>query len=151
ASAYATFAAKGVYTKPYAITKITDRNGKVLYDHGTPKRSEAFKDKEAGVLTAALEKVVQNGTGTGAAIGRPLAGKTGTTENYGKGWFIGYVPQMATAVWVGYPDGDRPMNNVHGRSVTGGSYPATTFSRYMKAALAGVPVQDLYTASFDEL
>ena len=151
ATAFATFAAKGEYAKPYSITKITDRDGNVVYDHGPTKTSHAFRDKEAGVLTAALEGVVKNGTGTAAAIGRPLAGKTGTTENYGNAWFIGYVPQMSTAVWVGYPDGDRPMTNVHGRSVTGGSFPAMTFSRYMKAALAGTPVQDLYRATFDEL
>ncbi len=151
AAAFATFAAKGVYTEPYAIAKISDRDGKVLYEHGSARRSEAFKDEEAGVLTAALERVVQSGTGTAAAIGRPLAGKTGTTENYGNAWFIGYVPQMATAVWVGYPDGDRPMTDVHGRSVSGGSFPAVTFSLYMRAALARVPVQDLYRASFDDL
>jgi penicillin-binding protein 1A len=98
-----------------------------------------------------MENVVSSGTGTAAAIGRPLAGKTGTTENYGNAWFVGYVPQLSTAVWVGRPEGDTPMRNVHGISVTGGTYPARIFSRYMRNALAGVPVVDLYTASPDDL
>ena len=150
ASGFATFAAKGVAAEPYAITKIKDRTGKVVYEHKV-KTTQAFKDKEAGVLTAALENVVTDGTGTAAAIGRPLAGKTGTSENYGNAWFVGYVPQLATAVWVGRPEGDTPMRNIHGVNVTGGTYPARIFGRYMKAALVGVPVQDLFTASPDDL
>jgi membrane peptidoglycan carboxypeptidase len=150
AAGFATFAAKGVSAQPYAITRIKDRRGQVVYEH-KPKTSQAFKDKETGVLTAAMENVVRSGTGTAADIGRPLAGKTGTTENYGNAWFAGFVPQLSTAVWVGRPEGDTPMRNVHGVNVTGGTYPARIFSRYMKAALVGVPVQDLYTASPDEL
>jgi penicillin-binding protein 1A len=150
AAGFATFAAKGVAAQPYAITRIKDRRGQVVYEHRV-KTTQAFRDKEAGVLTAALMNVVQSGTGTAAGIGRPLAGKTGTSENYGNAWFVGYVPQLATAVWVGRPEGDVPMRNVHGINVTGGSYPARIFSRYMKAALTNVPVQDLYTAKVDEL
>jgi penicillin-binding protein 1A len=150
ASGFATFAAKGVQAEPYSIVRIKDRSGKVIYEH-KPKTTQAFRDKEVGVLTAALENVVQSGTGTAAGIGRPLAGKTGTSENYGNAWFVGYVPQLATAVWVGRPEGDTPMRNVHGINVTGGTYPARIFSRYMKAALAGVPVQDLYTATVADL
>lgn len=150
ASGFATFAAKGVAAEPYSIIRIKDRKGQVVYEH-RPKTNQAFRDKEAGVVTAAMKNVVERGTGTAAAIGRPLTGKTGTSENYGNAWFVGYVPQMATAVWVGRPEGDTPMRNVHGINVTGGSYPARIFSRYMKGALTGVPVQDLYTASPDEL
>jgi penicillin-binding protein 1A len=150
ASGFATFAAKGVAAEPYAIVRIKDRRGNVVYER-KPKTSQAFRDKEAGVVNAALKSVVEGGTGTAAAIGRPLAGKTGTSENFGNAWFVGYTPQLATAVWVGRPEGDVPMRNVHGINVTGGSYPARIFSRYMKAALAGVPAQDLYTASVDDL
>jgi penicillin-binding protein 1A len=151
ASGFATFAAKGVSAQPYSIVRIRDRSGKVVYEH-KPKTTQAFPDKQVGVLTAAMKNVVESGTGTAAAIGRPLAGKTGTTENYGNAWFVGYVPQLATAVWVGRPEGDTPMRNIHGvAAVTGGTYPARIFGRYMKAALAGVPVQDLYTASPDDL
>jgi penicillin-binding protein 1A len=116
-----------------------------------PKTTPAFRDKEAGVVNAALKRVVEGGTGTAAAIGRPVAGKTGTSENFGNAWFVGYTPQLSTAVWVGRPEGDTPMRGVHGINVTGGSFPARIFSRYMKAALAGVPAADLYTASVDEL
>jgi penicillin-binding protein 1A len=80
-----------------------------------------------------------------------MAGKTGTTENYGDAWFIGYVPQLSTAVWVGYPDGTIPMTGVHGIAVTGGSFPARIFRSYMRDALADVPVQDLPVASPDDL
>jgi membrane peptidoglycan carboxypeptidase len=150
ASGFATFAAKGVSAEPYSIVRIKDRRGNVVYER-KPKTSQAFRDKEAGVVNAALKRVVEDGTGTAAAIGRPLAGKTGTSENFGNAWFVGYTPQLSTAVWVGRPEGDTPMRNVHGINVTGGSFPARIFSRYMRAALTGVPAQDLYTASIDEL
>ena len=150
ATGFATFAAKGVSAEPYAITRIKDRRGRVVYEH-KPRTTQAFRDKEAGVVNAALIDVVQGGTGTAAAIGRPVAGKTGTSENYGNAWFVGYTPQLSTAVWVGRPEGDTPMRNVHGINVTGGSFPARIFSRYMRGALAGVPAQDLYTASIDDL
>src|SRR5207249_6074568 len=103
------------------------------------------------VLNAQLERVVAGGTGTAAAIGRSVAGKTGTTQNFTNGWFIGFVPQLATAVWVGNPDRDVPMTRVHGVAVSGGTFPARIFAMVMKAALAGVPVQPIYTASPDEL
>lgn len=151
AAGFATFAAKGVYAEPYAITRITDRNGDTVYERGRPETRQAFEAKAAGVLNAALERVVTEGTGRAAAVGRPLAGKTGTTENYGNAWFIGYVPQLSTAVWVGHPEGDIPMTNVRGVSVTGGSFPARIFGRAMRTALEGVPVIDLYRASPDEL
>jgi membrane peptidoglycan carboxypeptidase len=150
ATGFATFAAKGVAAEPYAIVRIKDRRGNVVYER-KPKTTQAFRDKEAGVVNAALSRVVAGGTGTAAAIGRPVAGKTGTSENYGNAWFVGYTPQLSTAVWVGRPEGDTPMRGVHGINVTGGSFPARIFSRYMRAALAGVPAVDLYTASVDEL
>jgi penicillin-binding protein 1A len=150
AAAYATFAAKGIYAQPYSIVRIKNRSGQVVYQHQS-KTSPAIPPTEAGVLNAALEGVVNDGTGTAAAIGRPLAGKTGTTENHADAWFIGYVPQLSTAVWVGYPDSLVPMTDVGGIAVSGGSYPARIFARYMKPALANTDVQDLYTASPDQL
>jgi membrane peptidoglycan carboxypeptidase len=150
ASAFAAFAAKGAYAEPYAIARIDDRRGDLVYER-TPETREAVQAVEAGVLTAALENVVRTGTGRAAQIDRPVAGKTGTTENHGNAWFIGYVPQLATAVWVGYPDADLPMTDVHGEPVTGGSFPARIFSSYMRMALAGVPALPLHTASPDDL
>lgn len=150
AAAYATFAAKGLYAQPYSIVRIKNRRGQLVYEHQV-KTSPAIPQAEAGVLNAALEGVVNNGTGTAAGIGRPLAGKTGTTENHADAWFIGYVPQLSTAVWVGYPDSLVPMTDVGGIAVSGGTYPARIFARYMKPALAHVDVQDLFTASPDDL
>ena len=150
AAAYATFAAKGQYAQPYSIVRIKDRHGQMVYEHQV-KTSPAMPAAEAGVVNAALEGVVNDGTGTAAGIGRPLAGKTGTTENHADAWFIGYVPQLSTAVWVGYPDSLVPMTDVHGIAVSGGTYPARIFARYMRPALANVDVQDLFTASPDDL
>ena len=77
------------------------------------------------------------GTGTAAALpDRPVAGKTGTTENYGDAWFVGYTPQLVTAVWVGYPEGLRPMlTEFHGRAVAGGTFPAQIWKAFMQPAL----------------
>jgi penicillin-binding protein 1A len=150
AAAFATFAAHGVYAAPYAVTRIVDRHNHVVHVHALATH-DRISATEAGVLTAALERVVQQGTGRAADFGRPVAGKTGTTEDYGNAWFIGYVPQLATAVWVGYPQGDVPMRNVHGIAVTGGSFPARIFSAYMRQALADTPVEPLSIASPDAL
>ena len=150
AAAFAAFAAKGKWSKPYAITEIRDREGKVLFQR-EPEAKQVFDEKEVGVLNAALVRVVAEGTGTGAAIGRPVAGKTGTTQEYGDAWFVGFVPQLATAVWVGHPDGIVPMTDVHGRRVTGGSFPATIFAGTMRAAVQSLPAQEIFTASPDAL
>jgi penicillin-binding protein 1A len=150
AAAFATFAAKGVYARPYTIERIVDRHGQVVYVKAAETR-HPLSATEAGIVNAALERVVNEGTGRGAQIGRPLAGKTGTTENFGNAWFIGYVPQMATAVWVGHPDGDVPMTDVHGYAVTGGSFPAAIFRDYMRSALAGVRSEPLFHASPNDL
>ncbi|HZQ26309.1 MAG TPA: transglycosylase domain-containing protein [Acidimicrobiales bacterium] len=150
AAAYATFAAKGVFAEPYSIARIRDRSGRVIYTHDL-KTHQAFDAKEVGVLNAALQRVVEEGTGTAAQIKRPSAGKTGTTENHGDAWYVGFVPQLSTAVWVGYVDKVTPMINVHGTKVTGGSFPARIWAGYMGAAVEGMPVQDIDTATPDDL
>ena len=94
--------------------------------------------------------MVKRGTGTAAAIGRPVLGKTGTTQNNIDAWFSGATPDLATAVWVGYPR-PKPMARVHGRPVTGGSFPAQVFSDVMRSALKGVPAHGIHTASPDAL
>src|SRR5690606_33900505 len=87
----------------------------------------------------ALSKVMQNGTGTGARIDQPVAGKTGTTEGNRDAWFVGYTCKMTTAVWVGYAGGEtRYMENVHGKKVTGGSFPADIFRRHMDVVTDGL-------------
>ncbi len=149
AAAYATFASGGVYAEPYGIKAIRDSRGKVIYEHER-KTHRAFTATEVGVLNGALQRVVGEGTGRAAGIGRPVAGKTGTTEENADAWFVGYVPQVATAVWVGHEPA-KPMTNVHGRSVTGGSFPAAIFGDLMRTGLAGVPVRGLPVASPDAL
>lgn len=149
ASAFATFAADGIYAKPYAISKITDNGGKVIYQHKIEKH-RAFSADEVGVINRPLQDVIRRGTGTGASLGRPVIGKTGTTQNNIDAWFVGATPDLATGVWVGYPQ-PKPMSRVHGRPVTGGSFPALVFRDVMRSALKGVPPHGIHTVSPDEL
>ena len=155
ASSYATFAARGVYAAPYSIAKIKDRTGRVVYE-AEPQTRPAFKPEEVGVLNNPLQGVVANGTAKAANIGRPVAGKTGTSQDNIDAWFIGYTPQLATGVWMGFEDNDpktppQPMANVHGRAVTGGSFPAQIFADVMRKAHEGVKVEPLFTASAEDL
>jgi penicillin-binding protein 1A len=100
--------------------------------------SPPLSEERAAIIDALLQGVVQYGTGTAAAIpGRQVAGKTGTTENYGDAWFVGFTPQLVAAVWVGYPNKLVPMRTeFHGRSVAGGTYPALIWKAFMTKALA---------------
>ena len=150
AAAYATFAAKGSYARPYSITRITDRRGETVYDH-EPVTKQVLDPREVGVLNATLEQVVSRGTATAAQIGRSQAGKTGTTTNFADAWFVGYVPQLSTAVWVGYPDSQKPMDSVHGRRVYGGTFPARIWADYMRVAVANLPTKTLDIATPDQL
>jgi penicillin-binding protein 1A len=98
--------------------------------------------QRAAIVDELLQGVVQYGTGTAAAIpGRAVAGKTGTTENYGDAWFVGFTPEIVAAVWVGYPNELRPMlTEFHGRAVAGGTYPALIWKAFMMQALAYLKV-----------
>jgi membrane peptidoglycan carboxypeptidase len=149
AGAYATFASGGIYAEPYGIKAIRDSRGNIVYEHGR-KAHRAFDATQVGVLNGALQRVIGEGTGRAAGLGRPAAGKTGTTEENVDAWFVGYVPQVSTAVWVGY-DPARPMTDVHRRSVTGGSFPAAIFGDLMRTGLAGTPVRRLPVAPPDAL
>ncbi|MBV8387493.1 MAG: PBP1A family penicillin-binding protein [Acidimicrobiia bacterium] len=136
ADAYLSFANEGMQTDPQAFSKVTDASGTVLYD-GKPHRTKALSRTQADVMNFTLSQVVQRGTGTGAQIGVPVAGKTGTTEDFGDAWFVGYTPKLTTAVWMGYPEGQsKKMTDVHGvHNVNGGSLPATIFNRFMTRAV----------------
>ena len=143
ARGYATFANSGYRVdssifgdNPRVITKITDATGKTVALDRPVRREELSPDLDA-ILTQLLEGVVTSGTGTAAAIpGRAVAGKTGTTENYGDAWFVGYTPQLVTAVWVGYPQGLVPMlHDFHGGPVVGGTYPALIWKTFTQSAL----------------
>jgi membrane peptidoglycan carboxypeptidase len=150
AAAFATFAAKGIYAQPYSIVRVVDRHGDEVHRR-RPATRRAFSANEVGVLNAALSSVVTQGTGRAADIGRPAAGKTGTTQNHGDAWFVGFVPQLSTAVWMGHPQQVVPMVNVHGRRVSGGSFPAEIWAAYMRRAVETLPVQDLHTAAPESL
>jgi penicillin-binding protein 1A len=133
-----------VQTEPYAIARVTNRHGEVIYER-IPETERQFPKEEVGVLNAGLRDVVRHGTGRGAGIGRDVAGKTGTTTDNRDAWFVGFTPQRATAVWVGHLD-NKPLSGV-----TGGSAPAALFSRVMVAAHEGLEPASIYTASPEQL
>jgi penicillin-binding protein 1A len=141
ASAYGTLANEGVRTTPHGILDVKDATGKIVYTEA-PASERAVSAPVAYLETNMLEGVIARGTGTGADIGRIAAGKTGTTQAYRDAWFCGYTPQLSAAVWVGYPDAAKAMTSVHGRSVTGGSFPADIWARFMRQALSGSPERD---------
>ena len=127
-----------------AIRRVVLATGSADTDAGwgKPKRTRVIPDGVAYTVTRILEKNIQYGTGTGARLDRPAAGKTGTTDEHADAWFIGYTPALATTVWVGYPQGEIPMRNVHGISVAGGTFPATIWRLFMEVALVRVPSSD---------
>jgi len=103
----------------------------------TPVPREVLTPTQAEIIDQMLQGVVTGGTGTAAALpGREVAGKTGTTENYGDAWFVGFTPQLVVAVWVGYPDKLVPMTyQFHGQPVAGGTFPALVWKAFMEKAL----------------
>jgi penicillin-binding protein 1A len=142
ASAYATLAAGGVYTEPTAIRRVIlngKRDDRWAAHH---RRTRVVPDGVASVVTRILEDNVRYGTGTAAALSRPVAGKTGTTDKHADAWFVGFTPGLSTAVWMGYTRGEVPMTNVHGISVSGGSFPAQIWRRFMDPALSGLPARE---------
>ena len=134
ASAYATLAAGGIYSEPTAIRKVVLPNGKedTKAGWGSPKRTRVIPDGVAWKVTQILEDNVSYGTGVRASFGRPAAGKTGTTDKHADAWFVGYTPDLATAVWMGYQAGEIPMEDVHGIAVSGGSFPAEIWRLMME-------------------
>jgi penicillin-binding protein 1A len=138
---YATFASGGIHHPPQAFLSVRGPNGKLLERLGTAGK-RILGPNVAAELTYALQGVIEHGTGTAAAIGRPAAGKTGTAENYQDAWFCGYVPQLVTCVWVGYPRAEIPLLNVEGvYQVFGGSLPAQIWHDFMGPAVANLPVE----------
>ncbi len=139
ASAYATLAAGGIYSQPMAIRKVVLANGRVDGEAGwgKPRRKRAISDGVADAVTDVLEQNMTSGTGTTAYYGVPSAGKTGTTEKHADAWFAGYTPTLQTTVWVGYTRGEIPMENVHGISVAGSTFPSIIWHDFMSAAIGG--------------
>ncbi len=141
ASAYGTFANSGVRVAPTGVLLVRDGVGNVLIDNRARTGDRVLSSNVADNVTKVLETVVVDGTGQRAALagGRPVAGKTGTAQAYTAAWFVGYTPQLATAVWMGHADGLAPLRGINGvGSVTGGSHPAIAFSSFMNEALYGI-------------
>ena len=146
ATAYATLADGGVTHDPTILTKVVFSDGHTERA-SQPKGRKIVDPKVAAAVTKVLEANVRSGTGTAAALaGRPVAGKTGTTDSFADAWFAGWVPQLMTVTWVGYPTGEKPMRGVHGiPGVTGGTLPAEIWHTFMTGALQGQPVEQFAT------
>jgi penicillin-binding protein 1A len=129
ARAYATIANGGYRVKPIVVRKVTFPNGHVD-NLGKTSRHKVFEDGVAYEATKILEKNVQAGTGTAAQIGCPVAGKTGTVDDYTDAWFVGFTPRLVTSVWVGHPKDPYPL----GPGAAGGVVAAPIWGRYMKSA-----------------
>ena len=141
ANAYATFAAQGVYAKPFLVASVTGPNKGVLYE-ATPQTQEVFSKEVMADLTYALKSVVNGGTGAAAlALGRPAAGKTGTSQSNASAWFSAYTPQLAASVALFRDSASESLNGIGGlTSVTGGTIPARIWTAFMKGALKGEPM-----------
>jgi penicillin-binding protein 1A len=138
ATVASTLAADGVRHDPFFVSKVEDASGQTVVDTGAPAGTRAIPPQVARSTTTVLQDVINRGTGRAADIGRPAAGKTGTTEQWSDAWFVGYTPNLAAAVWMGSPTGRVPMTNVGGVNVAGGTYPARTWGAFMRDALAPV-------------
>jgi penicillin-binding protein 1A len=142
ASAYATLAAGGIYSKPMAITRVVLPNGKAdtSAQWGKPQRERVIPDWVASTVTRVLEQNMLYGTGRNAHVyNHTDAGKTGTTDNYADAWFSGYTPRLEATVWIGYPSAEIPMLNVHGTAVSGPTFPAQIWHTYMGTAIGNRP------------
>jgi penicillin-binding protein 1A len=143
ASVYATLAAGGVYSRPLAVRRIVFPDGKVDAGWGQVQRTRVMPDWVATTVTHVLEENMLHGTGVGAHVpGRVDAGKTGTTDDYADAWFCGYTPSLEATVWIGYPQGELPMLDVHGAAVSGPTLPATVWRLFIERALGASPVLD---------
>jgi penicillin-binding protein 1A len=137
AAGYATLANQGIHIEPSGLRLVTDSVGAPVLDNRFPAETEVVSAGTAYIMTSLLEGVIKEGTGyPNADIGRPAAGKTGTTTNFRDAWFVGYTPDLVAAVWLGNDDYSR-MNESYG-----GNVPARTWARFMKNALAGTPKHD---------
>lgn len=134
--AYGVLANGGIKVQPTAIVKIVDRNGQIVEENSIQEK-RVVDEKDAAIITNMLESVISGGTGGNASIGRPAAGKTGTTDDSKDAWFVGYTPDLVAAVWVG---DDYGSETLHG--ITGGTTPAIMWGQFMASALANTPASD---------
>ncbi|MFO8076484.1 MAG: transglycosylase domain-containing protein [Actinomycetota bacterium] len=142
ATVQATLAAGGVHRRPSVISSVRDAEGQVLYEREPDPGRRVLDPAVAWQVTRALEGVVAAGTGERGDIARPLAAKTGTSQDNVDAWFAGYTPDLAAAVWMGFPEGRVPMEPpTTRRRVDGGTWPAELFARFAMSALEQVPAE----------
>ncbi len=146
ASAYGTFAADGIHVDPIFVTAIETHDGVNIWE-AIPIVTQAMSKDVAQSVTAALTETVRRGTGQQAKIGRPIAGKTGTSQEHRDAWFVGYTPELSAAIWVGFAEGQVSMEPpTTPFTITGGSWPAQIWARFASGALAGTPYGQLAEA-----
>ena len=138
-AAYAAIARGGNEVQPYTITRIETAKGRKLYERQAPQPRALVAPWVAARMTQMLQAVVENGTGRAANIGRPLAGKTGTTSSNKDGYFIGFTGDLVAGVWMGRDDAKRVAG------LAGGRAPAAAFASFMRVATKGMPAQPLTT------
>lgn len=143
-SAYQVFQLGGRKTQPFLIDSITDARGQPVYRHPPEAPQSVYDPARTAQMVAMMQGVIDHGTGRKAALGRPAAGKTGTTSDYRDAWFVGFTPDYVTGVWMG-DDRGRPMKHV-----AGGDLPAEAWKRFMLAAERGLPVRPFATPKSDE-
>ncbi|MEN8859115.1 transglycosylase domain-containing protein [Qipengyuania flava] len=137
--AFAVVSAKGSSVEPYGILKVETAEGELLYQHEAPRRSQLVPDYVAAGITDLLQTAVATGTGRAAQIGRPVAGKTGTTSSNKDGYFVGFSSGITTGVWMGRDD------NARVGGLQGGTAPARAFAAYMRYAVKDRPVEEFDT------
>ena len=146
ASAYSSFATNGVLAPPYLIERIEDANGEVLYQNIVSQRISIPDPGAAAAVRKTLEVAAQFGTGTRAVLDdRPIAGKTGTHQGFREAWFIGFIPQYTSSVWIGFAEEQLPLTDVeiNGeliRNVSGGRVPAPMWKEFMTKVVEDLPV-----------
>ncbi len=143
ASAYGTIANGGYYVQPTPISKITDARGKVLWEP-SKDRKRVLDPAIVALATDALSDVVKRGTGRRQQLGRPAAGKTGTSDEYHDAWFVGFTPQYVAASWLGFPQSENiamrpPRTRI---TVFGGSWPGSIWRQWMMEAHKGLPIAE---------
>jgi len=138
--AYQVFQQGGRRQEPWLISRITTSSGQLVYERPSIPPQPVYDPALNAEMIQMMEGVIARGTGKRAALGRPAAGKTGTSQNWRDAWFIGFTPDLVCGVWVGNDD-DRPMNRI-----TGGDLPADIWRRFMLAAEAGRPALDFASA-----
>ena len=139
---YMTFANRGERITPFFVESVEDSSGASIYT-ADPERTAVYPRQYADLMNHVLRQTIERGTGRAADIGRPAAGKTGTTSDNTDAWFVGYTPRLGAAVWMGYKDGtSQRMERVHGRPVTGGGLPAQIWAAFMEEVTAGTDTGD---------